>query len=221
MKTLTLTLISLVSASASIVGLHNTGIDSGFGADANYNLAAMPKGAPYSTVPRIIYNADSIVPASGNAPWLSNGGGSAWIGPADQETGTVILPGIYLYVTGFTITESADFTNIHGWWAADGYGSDILVNGISTGLRTTVPTPGVTAGSYTAFTAFEISANNCAGCFRLGYNTIAFQVANGSMESGLRVRFADPTIPNPEPATFGLVGLALAAAGGLKRRKVR
>lgn len=214
MKAVTLTLISCICVHASVVGLHSTGVDSGFGTDSHYNLLEMPAGANYSTVPRVIYNAADIVPASGTSSWLPNGGGSAWIGPEDQVTGSEILSGMYLYVTGFMIDADLDLVNIRGLWAADGQGVDILVNGIHTGMHTVAPTSGSTFGSYSEFTSFQLNESTCPGCFGIGYNTLSFQVMNGSMESGLNVRM----VANPEPATMGLVGLALVVAGALRRR---
>ncbi|MBM4226945.1 MAG: autotransporter outer membrane beta-barrel domain-containing protein [Gammaproteobacteria bacterium] len=64
---------------------------------------------------------------------------------------------------------------VQGRWAADKFGSDILINGISTGQQTE-------ATGFLAFTDFEITSG-----FDQGMNTIDFETDNEDDVAGLRV----------------------------------
>ncbi|MEM8943643.1 MAG: choice-of-anchor Q domain-containing protein [Planctomycetota bacterium] len=144
--------------------LFNTGVDDQGNllgdsvSDPNYTLFARPalSSPDIQTVP-----ADGFpIP-----PWVPNEPDSRWIGPpADDAVG---VAGTYVYRTSFDLSgfDFADLTfSITGRWASDNSGSDILINGVSTGQ---------TNSEFTAFSPFTITTGYVSGV-----NTIDFVVQN-------------------------------------------
>ena len=103
---------------------------------------------------------------------------------------------------------------ITGQWATDNSGSDILVNGVSTGQ---------TAGGFTSYTSFVIAA----GLLQSGLNTLDFKVLNASGTSGnpmgLRVEFTErsASLATPLPAALPLFASGLGGLGLLSWRRKR
>jgi Immunoglobulin domain/Immunoglobulin I-set domain len=122
-------------------------------------------------------------------PWIANGPKSKWIAPTmDQSVGN--LGGDYTYQTFFDLS-GYDLSQIRiaGSWAVDNTGTDILVNGVSTGI---------TSPGFGGMTSFTISG----GALVAGPNVLDFKMNNADVTinpTALRVdlelqRVLSPTI---------------------------
>ncbi|HOW63661.1 MAG TPA: immunoglobulin domain-containing protein [Candidatus Paceibacterota bacterium] len=117
--------------------------------------------------------------------WLLNGPDSKWIAPqADQATGNA--EGDYVYTTTFDLT-GFDLSRIKlaGAWAVDNTGTDILLNGNSTGF---------TSAGFDSLTPFTITNG-----FVPGVNTLVFKVTNL------------PATPNPTAIRVDLRGIIVTS----------
>ncbi|MEM9352151.1 MAG: choice-of-anchor Q domain-containing protein [Planctomycetota bacterium] len=144
--------------------LFNTGVDTQGSLlgdsvdDPHYTIQSQPAGGSLT---------DATVPADGFPipPWLPNEPDSRWIGPSAVDA--VGPAGEYVYRTTFDLS-GLDFANlgfeITGRWASDNTGSDIQINGVSTGQ---------TNLDFTAFSPFTVSTG-----FVAGVNTLDFVVQN-------------------------------------------
>jgi len=96
--------------------------------------------------------------------WMLNGPDSKWVGPSATQ-GTGNAEGDYVYRTTVDLT-GYDLTRVQlvGGWAVDNSGTDILVNGASTGF---------TSGGFGALSSFTITNGLVAG-----KNTLDFKVNN-------------------------------------------
>jgi len=174
-----------------IPDLFNTGLDNGRVALADGEID------PHY---QIILNADSAVPDAivedstlfpiVAGPWLANTAASKWIGPRRDTAGAA--PGDYVYETSINVPMDRDPSTIIivGRWASDNVGSDILVNGVSTG--------NLPNSQFTAYTPFAIASSNAT--FVTGINTIDFKVNNAGLTpgwTGLRVEFLKSNLRIP------------------------
>ena len=206
--------LSLSSAANAVpISIFNTGVDnsgnawgSGGVPDIHYSLFAQPSpgGLTALTV------TDTAFPIP---PWLLNNAGSRWIGPGtpNQPPFDGVGPGgSYTYRTTFNLPINAILgsASITGDWAIDDSGTDILINGISTGQ---------TYNSYAALTPFSITSG-----FVFGTNTLDFVIANanfGANWTGLRVdHIAGNYQVIPEPTTLAFACVGLMIGGCLHRR---
>ncbi len=179
--------------------------------------------------------------------WITGGGsGGQWIAPTPQVDtfcGTTVTPcatpstitlattqfhtsaasEVYDYSTTFSLSGlNIASTVITGFWAADGNGTNIIINGHVTNLKTVTNPALEIAGGYASLTAFTLNNGSCIGgsCFVSGLNTITFEVTNGSAETGLRVDFASANAdPTPEPATWMSILGGIGALALLRRRQ--
>jgi len=165
-----------------IYDLFNTGQDSDHLAltdgavDPNYRLIQNPDvvGSPDAIV------EDSTAFPIVAGPWLANTANSKWIGPRFDTTPSAV--GQYIYRTTIDLTgRDLSTVLILGHWAVDNTGTEIRVNGTSTGNP---QSPGF--GAYTSFTLSSMNAT-----FVAGINTIDFVVENVQSAgwTGLRVEF--------------------------------
>lgn len=197
-----------------IPGLFDTGVDD--------NRTALADGAT-DTHYQLILNPDT---AATNATvetgipgaWLANSATSKWIGPQANTSASAV--GDYVYRTVIDLTGRDPSTLIiNGQWASDNTGTDIQVNGHSTGNP-----QGLT---FAGFTTFDIYGTN--GLFVAGKNNIDFLVNNAAPPgyTGLRMEIirsnlkippgTPPTIltaPVSQQAVVGDTVTFTAAAGG-------
>ncbi len=160
-------------------GLFNTGVDaSGVSlpsgsVDPHWTIAASIDPAFPGPDALVLNDIGFPIP-----PWLANDEISKWIAPrADQSGGN--LEGDYVYRTTFNLSgfDPASVV-ITGEWATDNFGTDILINGTSTGQRND--------SQFVTWTPFRITS----GIVR-GLNTLEFKVNNaptGVNPTGFRVR---------------------------------
>ena len=154
-----------------IPGVFNTGVD-----DARVPLSNGSTDSHYVLqVPSPVIGNPTVFTSAGGfpiPPWIGDNASSAWIG-----TGNASAPGTYYYRTTFDLTGMNPATaTLSGQWSTDDSGSDILINGTSTGAS---------SGGFSSFTPFQISSG-----FVPGINTLTFVVNNanvGANPSGLRV----------------------------------
>lgn len=120
------------------------------------------------------------------SPWVPNGPNSKWVGVSTNGTSLdygidPTTDGTYVWRTTFTVPNDAILASISitGRWATDNPGTNILINGNSTGN---------TAGGYNQYYGFAINSG-----FITGVNVLEFLVTNlafngqGGNPSGLRV----------------------------------
>jgi len=200
-----------IEAAALPLTIYNTGVDNALNAwagagvpDIHYSLIVQPGSATAVTV------NDTTWPFP---PWLANNytanAGSRWIGPAADSNGP---GGNYVYRTTFVVPSNAILSTVSvaGSWAVDDVGTDIRINGISTGQ---------TYNSFAALAPFSINSG-----FVLGVNTLDFYISNafiGNNPTGLRVDKISGNYLIPEPTSVCLVGLAALAGGRMLRRARR
>src|SRR3954465_12954728 len=130
------------TASAVAITVCNTGQPAGCSGtladlanDPNYTIISGPTGCPGNT--RVVDSTQFPIP-----PWIADDANSKWISSANADihgndgSGPNTTP--YVYRTTFNLTgfDLASVT-ISGNWATDDIGTDILINGFSTGQVTT------------------------------------------------------------------------------------
>ena len=158
-----------------VAGLFNTGVDD-FGdaladglVDSHYKLVVNPDGGSPDA---LVQNSTAFPIVTG--PWLANNARSKWIGPRFDTSGAA--SGDYTYrllvdLTGFNPSTVI----ISGDWTSDNAGSDIIVNGVSSGQSN--------PGNFGALMPFTLNSG-----FLAGLNTIGFKANNaGAGYTGLRV----------------------------------
>jgi hypothetical protein len=125
--------------------------------------------------------------------WVLHGPDSKWIAPqGDQSVGNA--PGDYVYRTTFNLTGYDPATiQLIGAWAVDNTGTDILVNGTSTGI---------TSGGFASLTPFTISSGLVAGT-----NVLQFLVTNAADA-------ANPEALNPIGLRVDLKAISVAPPTG-------
>jgi hypothetical protein len=153
--------------STPIPGLFNTGVGDDhlpledFEEELHYDLTSSPdETLGLATVT----DDDFPIP-----PWSENTSSSRWIGP-DLDIDANAPPGDYEFTLEFDMTGlDTESAVIMGVWSADNTGSDILLNGVSTG--------NAQSGSFPFLSPFEISAAD-GDAFLPGVNTLTFLVNN-------------------------------------------
>lgn len=130
--------------------------------------------------------------------WFANGPDSQWIAPQanqDENNGGGNEPGSYTYRTTFDLTGfDLSRLSIVGRWSMDNSGTDILINGVSTGISYPAD------NGYQAFHDFKIGSG-----FISGINTLDFVIVNAGGPTGLRVEMIG-TIPEPGSLTLAVIG---------------
>ncbi len=142
--------------------------------------------------------------------WLANDSVSEWIGP-DTIDGSTLTGGVYSLIYRMTVDLTGfdpSTAVLTGRWSTDNAGTDIKVNGT---------TSGSTSSGYSAWTPFSLTNG-----FVAGINNIDFAWSNAGGQGGLRVEWTSATansIPSaiPEPGSVILLLTGAAALAGFKR----
>jgi hypothetical protein len=151
-------------------------------------------------------NAYVVSPTGFPGPWLPDGLDSGWIAPqADQSVGNAV--GSYEYQTTIDLTGyDPRAVALVGRFASDNELTDILVNGVSTGISDSVD-------QFTAFTTYTIAPKY----FRAGVNTLDFVVKNDGGPTGFRnamtVAATQSSAPLPQHLPAGLRDGDVGAVG--------
>lgn len=149
-------------------GVFSTGVDANGGVlddgmvDPHYTLTT---NATDSAISEAVVHDSTIFPIV-TGPWLANSTSSKWIGP---KLNTVdALGGDYVYEVSFDLTGFDPASAVVlGGWATDNGGTDIRLNGVSSGL--------VNSAQFGVLTPFELGSG-----FVAGKNTIEFLVNNAA-----------------------------------------
>jgi hypothetical protein len=222
---LTVAAFAPMAANANIIGgLVNTGAGLTDGQiDPNYAVVQVPTVDGPSTQAVAVVGGGFpfgywVVPATTpDANWISAEGRDPNLDPN--------LDGTYEYQLRFFLPSNATSLTISGNWAADNRGSDITLNGVSSG-ETTGP---VGANGYTELTSFVISGTGNAGWNDLDFDTVNF-AQNGGNPTGLLVTditgfytpgdiVAHSVIAAPEPASIAILGAGLLGIGVIRRKR--
>ncbi|MCI0534816.1 MAG: immunoglobulin domain-containing protein [Verrucomicrobiales bacterium] len=187
--------LGLSLQAASIPGLFGTGVDNngtllGPGAvDPHYKLVTSADTSFPGPDSIVVSDDFPIAGQAGNGPWLTNGPLSRWIGPQADQTccgqGTAggnggNAPGDYVYRITFDLTGfDLSTVKLTGQWACDSEGTDIKINGTSTGNKI----PPFPPQPSEAWHPFTISSG-----FVDGVNTLDFLInrSSGKYPTGLR-----------------------------------
>ena len=178
-------------------------------ADLHYALLSAPAGATAGS---------AFVTDQSGYPfpiWAADDASSKWISPQPSYTlGQTDLPGQYVYQTSFSLSGLNPRTaSLSLQIATDNATTDVLLNGISTGITY--------SGLTTKSAPFTISSGFVAGLNTLTFVTQNFDGDNTN-PTGINVQIsgtADSAAPEPSTAALVFGGVALAAIG-IFRRKV-
>ncbi len=164
----------MAAVAHSISGLFNTGVDasgvplSDQTLDPHYALTSNPDSAGSATYT----SKDDGFPIP---PWIASNSTSRWLTVRPDDDDSVGAPGSYVYRT--TFTAPGGDTTIYGLLAADDNLTDVLVNGVSTGIRN--------VNLFQSWTMFNLNLGATD-------NTLDFNLTNGGSaanSTGLRVEF--------------------------------
>jgi hypothetical protein len=184
----------------SIAGLFTTGVDSaghvlGLGvADPHY--IGTDGAHPRSSAVTVTSIPGSYVPNNSTSLW-------EWENANGQPTNVTRIFQTTFDLTGFDPSTAI----IHGTWATDNFGLNILINGVSTGQ---------TSPGFSSFTSFTISPG-----FVLGLNTIDFVVQDvgdiAAFRVGMLVGTAASAVPEPSAFLMALTAVGLNYSCRIRR----
>lgn len=164
--------VATVTVLERVPGVFNTGVDdtgavlADGAVDPHYKLVVNATNPDSQDA--IVH--DSLVFPIVAGPWVANTDKSKWIAPLLDSGGA--SGGDYAYRTTFDLTGFDPATVVlMGNWATDNLGTDIKLNGASTGLQN-----GNQFASYTAFTL--------TNGFQAGVNTLEFHLNNADAVTG-------------------------------------
>jgi len=167
-------------------GFFGTGVDANgallaAGATDPHYILSVSADAGFPGPNAIVVNETWPIAPAG--PWVANGPNSKWIAPQPNQNqvadpvGGVNAVGDYTYQTTFNLTGyDVSKVSVVGTLAVDNSVTDILVNGVSSGI---------TSPGFDAYTPFTITSGLVAG-----NNTLDFQMSNAGTApgpTGLRV----------------------------------
>jgi len=193
-------------AQAATFTVFNTGV-----ANDSSVLADGSVDSHYTIIASVVGPSNAFAVAA-NPDWIPNSSTSKWIGPTPDAGSAGIPGGNFTYRTTFDLSGLNPTTAVlQGNFASDNTTTDILINGISTGI--TNPSE-----QFSSFTPFSITSG-----FANGINTLDFVVTEeGGTPSGLRTEFTQATASTavPEPSSaLGTLALGILGAGYLLKSK--
>jgi VCBS repeat-containing protein len=159
----------------TITDLFNTGVNAAGNAliatgalDSHYSIIAKPAASTLTAIKSV----DSAPYLADDAVAGADGDFSGWIG----DRAGVQPVGEYRYQTSFTLTAAQNLSTvlINFDLGADNYVTNILVNGIATGITLNQAAAAV---NYNPLTPVQLNALNST--FQVGTNTITFVLYNG------------------------------------------
>lgn len=221
MKRLFLTSAAMLAAAAfatsaadanTITGLVNTGAGLTDGQiDPNYAVMLTPAIDGPST------NALAVV--GGGFPfgyWVAPPTDANWISAYGRNPNLdPTIDGTYDYQLSFFLNTKATSLTISGDWAVDNRGSDILLNGVSTGDTT----GSIGANGYGGLTPFVATGTGNAGWNYLDFRAVNY-AQNGGNPTGLLVTdIAGIYTPAPEPASLAMLGVGIFGIAFSRRRQ--
>lgn len=187
--------VSTMQASA-ILSLYNTGVD-----NTGVVIADGATDTHYTPSSTAVTSAGGF-PVG---PWLGDDALSTWIsvgGHGSSPSGPI------LYTTTFDLTGFDPTTaSITGQWATDDGGTDIILNGVSTGQ---------TSFGFSSWAPFSLPVGSA---FVAGLNTLTFIADNSGGPGGARVEMTGDATVAPEPGTMALGVMSGLGLLGLRRRR--
>jgi len=209
--------VAVIGLSANVhaasINVFNTGVDAngavvanGTVGDQHYTLLSAPS---FQSTTIKVANAANGYPIG---PWYGDNSLSQWIGPNDPILSGAV--GDYVYRTTFDLSGlDQTSASLKFRWATDDVGSNVVINGVSTGL----------SAPWANFSGWQTINSN----FVAGINTLDFKVNNSGGPTGLRVEFdhqlsqATAVVSSvPEPETLAMMMMGLAMMGVVRRRRL-
>jgi hypothetical protein len=145
--------------------------------------------------------------------WMAAPSCSNWISAFGRDP--ILDPtsnGSYGYRLAFPLTTNATSLTITRSWAADNLGSDILLNGVSSGDI---------AGGFAALTPFVITGTGHAGVNYLDFDVVNYAQDGGNPTSLLVADISDVYTPAPEPASLALLGAGVFGLRLIHRKRAQ
>jgi len=196
-------LVAVSTAShATTVSIFSTGVDN------SGNVQAGGSDIHYSsTGPTTLYAHPLYLPDD-----PAGGPGSAWIGSEDAFPDPAGF-GTFDYTVHFTLGSVSEAI-LSGLWGTDNQGTDILINGQSTGISLL----GVIASNFNQLHSFTTTLAQSA-LFVVGDNTLTFRVENDGGPGALRAaNLSVATTPIPPSILMFLTALGGMGFVGYRRR---
>jgi hypothetical protein len=163
--------VAVVTVFEPLPGLYNTGVGDDrmvledYTLDPHYQLILNADGGGLEPVVQ-----DSLVFPIVTGPWVPNSDTSKWIGPRGETSAAAGGDYVYRLVLDLTGLDPAT-AFITGRWSTDNVGLDILLNGVSTGVKNDAQ-----FGGYTDFRLVR--------GFLSGANTLDFKLNNSDPVAG-------------------------------------
>ncbi len=206
MKSLVVAL-ALISAplSAATVATLNSGVSLGNvalpGGASDPRYKTQETGTAAVVISNPVWNSLTGIPGS----WLANTAQSKWVwqtvsGDPINVTRTFRTS---FDLTGFKLSTAA----ITGRWSTDNFGTDIFINGASTGA---------TCAGFGSWCNFSIATG-----FVAGVNTLDFRINDVGGIAGFRAEGLVEATAVPEPAAWAMLISGFGMIGGAMRRRVR
>jgi PEP-CTERM motif len=189
--------------------LYNTGVGTPGSIDPHYSETSPILAPMFITIRQ-------------NGVWVTAPAGSQWISFSANGNGADVPAATFGITTTFDLTGLNPATaTISGELAADNF-AEIFLNGVDTGIGTTMNNPGGTGRTgFAQLLPFTITSG-----FEPGVNTLTFELTNdpGKIPNPSALLVADLTgtaAPVPEPSSLALLSLGGLGLAGWRRWKRR